>query len=73
MHCAKSVPEPLRTWQVQRDVRALDKNRVERTLTCSDPKSGLAVRCVAIQYEDFLAVEWLLHSHNGGEPELCKL
>jgi hypothetical protein len=38
----------LRTWEFERSSRPLDDQRSEHTLTYVDPKSGLVVRCVAV-------------------------
>jgi len=36
----------------------LDANRTRHTLTWSDAATGLDVRCVAVEYADFPAIEW---------------
>ncbi|HPO12424.1 MAG TPA: hypothetical protein PLI09_03190 [Candidatus Hydrogenedentes bacterium] len=48
------------------DIRELDKARTERTLSWHDRQSGLVVRCVVVEYEDFPAVEWTLYFKNEG-------
>ncbi|MBN2559591.1 MAG: alpha-galactosidase [Phycisphaerae bacterium] len=64
----KPSSEVLGTWETKRASRQLDATRTERTLTYRDPKTGLEVRCVAVEYADFPAVEWVLHLTNtGGE------
>ena len=49
--------------------RELDDRRIEHTLTWTDPESGLVVRCVAIEYRDFPAVEWTLYFRNTGTAD----
>jgi alpha-galactosidase len=44
----------------------LDAQRRQRTTTWSDPKTGLDVRCVAVDYADYPAVEWTLYFRNNG-------
>ncbi len=56
----------LKSWPLVRSQRDLDANRTETTLTYTDPKSGLSVRCVAVVYRDFPVVEWVLHFRNTG-------
>ena len=56
----------LKTWKLERAERKLDGNRTEITLTCTDPASGLSVRCVAVQYRDFPAIEWTPYFKNSG-------
>ena len=54
-------------WELQRTSRRLDERRTERTLTYADPKTGLMLRCVGIEYDDFPTVEWTLHFKNTGD------
>ncbi len=56
--------ELLKIWELKRSVRHLDNFRVEHTLTYTDPKTGLVVRCVGIAYEDFPVVEWTVYFKN---------
>ena len=56
----------LKTWKLERAERKLDGNRTEITLTCTDPASGLSVRCVAVQYRDYPAIEWTPYFKNTG-------
>ncbi|MBN2507122.1 MAG: NPCBM/NEW2 domain-containing protein [Verrucomicrobia bacterium] len=53
-------------WQPVRASRRLDENRSEHALTYTDDRTGLQVRCVAIEYHDFPTVEWTLHFKNTG-------
>ena len=57
----------LKGWEVQRASRALDPQRTERTLIYTDPKTGLIVRLVGIEYRDFPTVEWTVYFKNPGE------
>ena len=45
----KPSAELLGGWELKRSTRELDPQRVEHTLTYSDPGTGLAVRCLAIR------------------------
>jgi alpha-galactosidase len=56
----------LKTWERNRSSRRLDDNRTELTLTYTDPRTGLEVRCVAVEYHDFPVVEWTLYFKNTG-------
>ena len=60
----KTSAEFLGTWESKRVSRELDKQRIEHTLTCTDPKTGLMLRCVGIEYRDFPTVEWTLYFKN---------
>jgi alpha-galactosidase len=57
------------TWQVDRQVEKLDRQRTRHTATYADPKSGLELRCVAVEYHDFPTVEWTLYFKNTGKAE----
>jgi alpha-galactosidase len=57
------------SWPVAQSSRELDKNRTEVTLTWTDPKTGLQVRCVAVDYRDFPAIEWTLYFKNTGRQD----
>jgi len=59
----------LSTWPRTHSQRKLDPQRTEHTLTWSDPKTGLTVRCVAIEYHDFPTIEWTLHFRNAGKAD----
>ena len=65
----QSSAELLKTWGLKRGKRKLDAQRTERTLTYTDPKTGLVVRCVAVEYADFPTVEWTLHFKNTGSAD----
>ena len=63
-------------WQIEQDSRPLDNHRQEHKLVYTDSQSGLVVRCTAIEYTDYPAVEWVLHFTNTGQartPILAKI
>ncbi|MCL5096697.1 MAG: alpha-galactosidase [Candidatus Omnitrophica bacterium] len=59
----------LKTWKAERKSRRLDGVKHERTVTYTDPATGLAVICRAVEYIDFPIVEWILHFKNTGSRE----
>ena len=65
----KPSAELLKTWKCGKDTKILDENRTRHTLTCTDPKTGLEVRCVVVQYNDFPTVEWTLYFKNTGKMD----
>jgi alpha-galactosidase len=65
----KPSAELLKTWQFQRTARQLDPHRTERTLSWTDPRTGLVLRCTAIEYRDYPTVEWTLYFRNAGTKE----
>ena len=62
----RSSDEFLKEWSLQQSSRERDRTQTERTLSWSDPGTGLQVRCVAIEYHDFPTVEWTLYFKNTG-------
>ena len=52
-----------------RSNKKLDENRTEHTLAYIDPKSGLELRCVGIEYLDFPTVEWTMYFRNTSEKD----
>ena len=63
----KPSAEVLKTWNLERSERKLDENRTELVLTCTDPAGTLSVRCVAVRYSDFPAIEWTPYFKNTGK------
>lgn len=56
-------------WRPARASRQLDDQRTEHTLTYADDKMGLQVRCVAVEYHDFPAVEGTAYFKNAGSND----
>ena len=56
-------------WRAERAVEKLDAGRTRRTLTFTDDETGLAVRCVAVEYADFPTVEWTVYIKNTGHAD----
>lgn len=65
----KPSAELLNKWEVKRANRQLDDKRTEHTITHTDPKTGLTLRCVGIEYRDLPVVEWILHFQNTGAKD----
>ena len=61
--------ENLSAWERTEESKDLDAARVQHTLVWTDPKTGLAVRCVAVEYRDFPTVEWTLFFKNTGAQD----
>ncbi len=59
----------LPSWSRQTRQNKIDDQRTEHILSWTDPRSGLIVRCRAVEYHDFPTVEWtLLLKNPGAEP-----
>lgn len=65
----QSSNELLDRWTHKESSKKLDKNRTQRELTWTDPKTGLVVRCVIVKYNDYPTVEWTLHFKNSGSAD----
>jgi len=59
----------LRTWPSRMETTRLDANRTRYIRTWKQPHSNLEVRCVAVDYADFPAVEWTLYFKNVGSTD----
>jgi alpha-galactosidase len=56
----------LRGWRSRRGTESVDPFRTRHTVVWTDPQSGLEVRCEAVEYADYPAVEWTVHLRNTG-------
>ena len=56
----------LKDWKFEQTSKKLDEQRTERILTWTDPGTGLSLRCVAVEYQDFPTIEWTLYFKNTG-------
>jgi alpha-galactosidase len=59
----------LKTWKRERASQKLDDGRIQRTLTWTDPTTGLIVRCVGVEYVGYPTVEWTLYFKNGSTED----
>jgi alpha-galactosidase len=59
----------LAAWPRQTQTGKLSNGRTQHTLTWTDAKTGLEVRCVAVQYADFPVVEWTVYFKNAGRED----
>jgi alpha-galactosidase len=65
-YAGRPSSELLKTWAFARTSRTLDPHRTEYVSTYTDPRTGLAVKCVAVAYDDFPTIEWTLCFNNTG-------
>jgi alpha-galactosidase len=65
----KASRELLQSWKAVVAETRVDRSRVKRVLTWTDPATGLQVRCEAVAYEDFPTVEWTVHFKNTGSSD----
>jgi alpha-galactosidase len=56
----------LKNWDLRREARRIAARCAEHTLTYTDLPTGLQLRAVVIQYEDFPTLEWTLYLKNTG-------
>jgi alpha-galactosidase len=65
----KASADLLKEWKCERTSRKLDEHRIERSSVWTDSGTGLQVRCVGIEYNDFPTVEWVVHFKNTGTQD----
>jgi alpha-galactosidase len=61
--------ELLTEWPKKSETTKLDGARTRHAFTWTDPKTGLEVRCVVVDYSDFPTVEWTLYFRNAGKAD----
>jgi alpha-galactosidase len=64
-----TATELLPAWKLERASAKRQPGRVQRTLTSTDPVTGLRIRCDLTEYDGFPAVEWVLHFENRGTQD----
>ena len=65
----KPSDELLGAWKFREDAQPLGPGKTKRTQTYTDPQTGLEVRCVIVQYDDYPTVEWTLYFKNTGAAD----
>jgi len=60
-------------WQKTQQSAVLDSQRTQHTLSYLDPGTGLEVKCVAVEYQDYPAVEWVVYYRNTGSQNSALL
>ena len=61
--------ELLKEWKFEQTQKRLNDNCTQCILSYTDLKTGLVVRCVAVQYHDLPTVEWTLYLKNTGSSD----
>ena len=56
-------------WLGKKESKRLDDARTQHVMQWTDPKTGLEVRCVAVDYADYPAVEWTVWFRNTGKTD----
>lgn len=69
LYDGKPSAELLPTWQIKRSSEKLFEGCTTHTLSYSDPKTGLEIRCEGVAFNDFPAVEWTLRFKNSGPAD----
>ncbi len=65
----RASDELLGGWAFAEQSEPLSEGRTRRTQTYTDPQTGLAVRCVSVEYADFPTLEWTLYFQNTGSTD----
>ncbi|HKI69653.1 MAG TPA: SUMF1/EgtB/PvdO family nonheme iron enzyme, partial [Verrucomicrobiae bacterium] len=61
--------ELLRHWKIARSEGPIQDGKRRYTITASDPKTGLEIKCETTRYTDFPAIDWVLHVTNRGSND----
>jgi alpha-galactosidase len=56
-------------WTKKATTKKLDTVRTQHTLAWTDPETGLQIRCVAVEYADLPAVDWVVYLSNTGDKD----
>jgi alpha-galactosidase len=67
VYAGRASQDLLREWPVKGENERIDDSRTRHTVMWSDPKSLLEVRCIAVEYDDYPAVEWTVYFQNKGK------
>ena len=59
----------LADWPRKVETKKIDAARTQHTMRWTDPKTGLEVRCVAVDYSDYPAVDWTVWFKNNGKQD----
>ncbi len=65
----KSFAELKNGWEMKRKTEKVDQFQTRHETTWRDPKTGLVVRCVGMEWKDFPTVEWTLYFKNEGSQD----
>jgi alpha-galactosidase len=65
----QSSDDLLAVWPKKTTGRKLDSCRTQHTLAWTDARTGLEVRCVAVDYSDFPVTEWTVFLKNTGQAD----
>ena len=65
----RSSVDFLKECEIEDSSEELDEHLSRRTITYTDPQTGLELRCVVIEYNDFPVVEWTLYFKNTGSSD----
>ena len=66
---SRQSSEILKDWKYNDQSCQVKGKGVEHIITYTDPQTKLQVICEAIVYDEYPAVEWVLHFHNAGEKD----
>ncbi len=65
----RASAELLMAWPVRAELRQMDEARTEHTRSWIDSGTGLQVRCVAVEYDDYPVLEWTVYFKNIGTKQ----
>ncbi len=66
LYADKYSSDFLESWEYKTNSFLLEKNKIQHNFFWSDYKTGLEVRCEAIEYFDYPVIEWIVYYKNTG-------
>ncbi|MGA2498669.1 MAG: alpha-galactosidase [Tepidisphaeraceae bacterium] len=69
IYAGRPSAELLAAWPRKEDAAPAEAGRTRRTITWTDPATGLEVRCAIVQYTGFPTVEWTLWFRNTSQAD----
>jgi alpha-galactosidase len=65
----KPSKDLLSSWRIEDSSQCIDDKHISYKIIYKDPNTGLVVRCEAVVFTDFAAVDWILYFKNEGTTE----
>ena len=69
VYAGRPSAELIASWPRKEETAPAEAGRTRRTITWTDPATGLEVRCAIVQYTDFPTIEWTLWFRNTSQAD----
>ena len=65
----KEASSLLSSWPMKTETKKINDNKTQHSMIWTDDKTGLEVRCNAVEYSDFPVIEWTVYFKNTGKED----